>query len=247
MRTITMATTLALASMLLGVPRASAGMTPEQSCQTQRAKAAGKYAACVQAGISKYYSIANATGDVFVRFNAGLGKCVTKYAAVYGKLQAKALASPSAETCDAPRYVDNGNGTVTDNLTALQWEQKTDDASVHDRDDVYSWASVDTAADGTVFTAFVPAVNAAGLAGQRDWRLPTVAELLSITQPAYGLCTTEPCIDATFGLTASDGYWSATPYHANPFYAWGVHFGLGLPPSGIKPDFFYARAVRGGF
>jgi hypothetical protein len=45
----------------------------------------------------------------------------------------------------------------------------------------------------------------------------------------------------------SGGYWSSTPYQPNPDFAWGVHFGLGLPPSGTKPDFFYVRAVRGGF
>jgi hypothetical protein len=33
---------------------------------------------------------------------------------------------------EAQRYVDNGDGTVTDNTTHLMWEKKTTDGSVHD-------------------------------------------------------------------------------------------------------------------
>lgn len=246
MSTIKWVTTLTMVAALGGVPRAWAS-NPEQSCQAGRAKATGRYVACIQAGVAKFYAIANATGDVFADYVTGLGRCVTRYDATYGRLQAKALASPGTETCDSARYVDNGDGTLTDNLTALQWEKKTDDASVHDKDNVYSWSTTGTAADGTAHTGFLATVNGVGFAGQYDWRLPTVAELLSITQPAYLKCTSAPCIAATFGPTVPDGYWSSTPYQANPDFAWGVHFGLGLPPAGTKPDFFYVRAVRGGF
>ncbi len=32
-------------------------------------------------------------------------------------------------------YTDNGDGTVTDNQTGLTWEKKSDDGSIHDKDD----------------------------------------------------------------------------------------------------------------
>ena len=138
---------LALITMIVGTTTSYAAVTPEQACQAGRAKAAGKYTQCIQGEVSKFYS---GGGDP-----AKLGKCVTKYAITYDKLRAKALTSPAAETCDAARYVDNGNGTVTDNLGALLWEKKTTDATVHDEGNVYTWSAVPagTVADGTAFTA----------------------------------------------------------------------------------------------
>jgi len=41
-----------------------------------------------------------------------------------------------------PRFVDNGDGTVTDRLTALTWEKKSDDGSLHDQDLRLPWAGL---------------------------------------------------------------------------------------------------------
>jgi hypothetical protein len=49
----------------------------------------------------------------------------------------------------------NGDGTATDYDTGLQWEQKTDDGSVHDKDNTYSWSPTLGPPDGTAFTAFL--------------------------------------------------------------------------------------------
>src|SRR5438132_10452753 len=69
-------------------------------------------------------------------------------------------------------YVDNGNGTVTDLNTGLVWEKLSDDGTVHDKDNLYTWANA--------FTAHVAALNGTGFAGHTDWRLPNVRELQSI-------------------------------------------------------------------
>ena len=37
--------------------------------------------------------------------------------------------------CYTGRWTDHGNGTATDNTTGLMWELKTDDGSIHDKDD----------------------------------------------------------------------------------------------------------------
>src|SRR5208337_5058286 len=85
-------------------------------------------------------------------------------------------------------------GTVTDNLTTLQWEQKTETVggggSGTDQDNVnntYAWSTSGTAADGPAFTTFLPYPDGGepspsnGCLGARcDWRLPTMGELQSI-------------------------------------------------------------------
>ena len=36
-------------------------------------------------------------------------------------------------------FTDNGDGTITDNTTGLMWEKKSDDGSIHDKDNTYTW------------------------------------------------------------------------------------------------------------
>lgn len=57
-------------------------------------------------------------------------------------------------------YTDNGDGTVTDNVTGLMWQQ--------DPGDKMTW---DEAVDGA---------DSFDLAGYSDWRLPTIKELYSL-------------------------------------------------------------------
>src|SRR5690349_7704301 len=87
-------------------------VSPEQNCQAARHKAAGKYARC-QAN-------ANAQREKtidFSLFQTQTSRCRDKYRATWARLQAKYPAT----SCAASRFVDNGM-TVTDNLTALEWE-----------------------------------------------------------------------------------------------------------------------------
>ncbi|MCC2604506.1 Lcl C-terminal domain-containing protein [Planctobacterium marinum] len=80
---------------------------------------------------------------------------------------------------------------VRDNVTGLIWELKTNDAGLHDVDNTYSWVSSTTSEENqndsascTIANcntaAFVEAVNAEGLCGFYDWRIPTHNELMSI-------------------------------------------------------------------
>lgn len=69
-----------------------------------------------------------------------------------------------------PDYTDNGDGTVTDNVTGLMWQQSTDlngdgDMNV---DDKMSQAEALVGADSF------------SLAGYSDWRLPTIKEAYSL-------------------------------------------------------------------
>jgi hypothetical protein len=221
--------------------------TSEGNCQSGRAKAAATYAACAPKALAWVPLSPKATGG-----------CATRYEAKWAKLQAKA--SGSGATCDNPRFADNGDGTVTDRLTALQWEKKSNldgianPADPHDADNLYTWSAGgpgSTAADGTAFTSFLATLNgAACFASQCDWRLPTRRELQTIVTAAYPACTTRPCIDPAFGPTVDNFYWSATTLAFGPSFAWAVSFGN--VDSNIVYDLdktagLYLRAVRSGF
>ena len=107
--------------------------------------------------------------------------------------------------------------------------------------------------NGTAFTDFLGSLNScspagSGFAGHCDWRLPTLEELLTISDPSLGECNggTGPCIDPIFGPTIDQAYWTVTT--ANPFpsdFANVVNFGnyiAGLSKDGVH----HVRAVRRG-
>ena len=172
-----------------------------------------------------------------------------------------------------PRYVDNGDGTVTDNKTGLMWEKKTGTvnvppptASVHDVNNLYIWSAALPNPDGTLFTTFLATLNggdyynptdrldeSAGpgtcFASRCDWRIPTVVELQSIVALASPCGTGPPfpaCIDPAFGPTQTfDDYWSSSSLAGNLSDVWNVLFITGDVPFGSKSLAFYARAVRG--
>jgi hypothetical protein len=226
------------ASVAVCTAAAWAAPTPEQKCQAARAKAAGAYAACQQNVQAKSQRSPSYNVEKWV------SKCRVKYTGTWAKLQAKAALAGSL--CTAARFVDNLNGTVTDNLTGLVWEKKTNDATVHDEHNVYTWSNTGTAADGTAFTVFLSSLNSGGcFAGQCDWRLPSRDELQTVLLEPYP-CATSACIDAIFGWTQPNYYWSATsgPFPAG---AWFVIFSTGfVGGGGNKTDGLYVRGVRGG-
>ena len=235
---------IAGALLLLVAGTANAKQTPEQKCQKGRYDAAAKYAACQEKLVGKWFGSAITAA---VKLSPALSKCRVKYADAWLKLQKKAR--DTGAPCDRARFEDNGNGTVTDWLTGLQWEKKTDDDTVHDKDNLYSWSTLDgdtTDEDGTAFTTFVATLNAAPcFAGQCGWRLPTLLELQTILLGPYP-CTS-PCVDqAVFGPTVADFYWSATTYASNLGYAWFVYFGYGLVGGSNKDVTTSVRAVRAG-
>ncbi len=158
----------------------------------------------------------------------------------------------------ARSYTDNGDGTITDNVTGLMWEKKSDDGSIHDKDDTYTWgmASPPYTMDGTMVTEFLATLNAgAGFAGHTDWRLPNRFELESLldleneypaVNPAFNTSCWGGCTVTTCSCTQSDYYWSSTTSKTYPDLAWSVSLGGGYLGVLSKSNSTYVRAVRGG-
>ena len=122
----------------------------------------------------------------------------------------------------ADRYVDNGDGTVTDTCTGLMWQNTAPP-------ETYDWQQSLMYCDDLV------------LGGHSDWRLPNVRELLSIQE--YGQLV--PSVDPIFvESTFSDWYWSSSTAQDLPSLAWIVSFGVGIAKGWPKTAPYYARAVR---
>ena len=173
-----------------------------------------------------------------------------------------ATTSTTATTTTTLRFVDNGN-SITDNLTGLQWVETNDADGVEnflnpqDADNMYSWSSSGSAADGTVFRDYVQALNACtssgppptpvfeGFAAHCDWRLPTPAELQTILLAPFP-CGASPCIDPIFGPTAPSPYWTSNTFAGGSGNAWFIDFNNGSAFVNDKTVRLFARAVRGG-
>lgn len=245
-----------LAAVLLAPALAPAFVLrdPQTRCLRALHVAAAKYLACEQEAIADYVAVLGFDPT------KPLARCRAKYFATWPRLQRKSQGTGS--TCDRPRFTV-GSETVIDNLTALEWERKTQDGGMNDVGATWAWTDSDDGddedADGSVFTTFLATLNGTCFGGHCDWRLPSRAELPTIVRepgcsippcldPA-GCPSLPPCIDeATFGPTAVLDYWSATSYALVPSDVWGFSFGNGLVGTAPKDEFYQrpARAVRGG-
>jgi hypothetical protein len=153
---------------------------------------------------------------------------------------------------------------VRDNHTGLIWEVKTTDGGLRDQYNTYTWydpnspdGNPGTANGGTCTgstcdtTGFVQAVNAQGLCGASDWRMPTWRELQGIVDYSQS----HPAIDTGyFPNTPSSFFWSASPGafyerlpgNINLIGTWIVLFENGY--AGYFPRSYHGlvRLVRGG-
>jgi len=132
----------------------------------------------------------------------------------------------------AKSYTDNGDGTITDNVTGLMWAKDGNGAGCNNGATLTWNAAIDWA-EGLTF------------ATHSDWRLPNAVEIMTLMVEDAGQGA--PYINTTyFPNTVSDDYWSSTSRPSNTDSALCANFSNGLLDNYNKTNSTYVRAVRGG-
>jgi hypothetical protein len=149
-----------------------------------------------------------------------------------GQLQ-KGVPSP------APRFTDNGNGTVTDNLTRLIWMQNASDVGAVGFGQK-TWDDALTAANS--LKSGDAGLTDGSQAG--DWRLPNLRELQSLID--YGRSGPALPPDHPFTGVQSAYYWLSTTVADPTTAAWYMSFTSGSLNGGARSNTFYVLCVRGG-
>ncbi|MCP4346167.1 MAG: DUF1566 domain-containing protein, partial [Desulfobacterales bacterium] len=143
----------------------------------------------------------------------------------------------------SPRFTDNSNGTVTDNLTGLIWLKNANCAAA-----TRDWTTalsdvVQLNTDGTMNTNNCADTSNGG-SNQTDWRLPNRFELESladISQYNPALPTGHP-----FSSVQSSRYWSSSTYANNTSSTWAMNLTDGDVDYVSKTSVYYTWPVRGG-
>lgn len=161
-----------------------------------------------------------------------------------------------------PRFNDNGDGTMTDNLTGLTWLKDANCMATHypgaDKD-LSAQASWETAGDGAVSWQhaldFVASINSGAYpkcgGGKTGWRLPHVNEMDSLVNLFIGTAIPTP---TTLSWLTGEGfkniqtrlYWLSTTHAENPLTGWDIDMEFGWVVLDAKIWNHFVWPVRGG-
>ncbi len=120
-------------------------------------------------------------------------------------------------------FTDNGDGTITDNLTELIWQKNSFTDSL-------SWEQALVYSDTLA------------LNGNSDWRLPNVKELQSINVETL----TNPSFDQNyFSVSTAKKYWSSTSLPNQTLKAWYLDTQFGITTYDLKTLKHNLICVRG--
>jgi hypothetical protein len=130
------------------------------------------------------------------------------------------MPNPTAAGLPNPAsYVDNGDGTITDQVTGLTWA---------------------AAVDASGFEQDAAVAHCADMGGQ--WRLPTRVELLSLVD--FTIAPPGPTISPVFKDAPGRIFWTASLYAGDPGDVWTVGFDGGYSDYGIRNLPNLVRCVR---
>ncbi|MBF0537120.1 MAG: DUF1566 domain-containing protein [Nitrospirae bacterium] len=117
-----------------------------------------------------------------------------------------------------PRFTDNADGTVTDNLTGLVWSKNAGTPIAGAC--AYGLKTWQQALD------LMKCLNTAAYLGYSDWRLPNIKELFSLVDHADSypvIVQNHPFINVKSG-----NYWSSTVAYSNVQSAWYLNMDDGI-------------------
>lgn len=142
------------------------------------------------------------------------------------------LASPLALAATTPSsaFTDNGDGTVSHKTSGLTWKRCLEGES---------WTGSACSGSANMYTWS----QANALSGS-TWRLPTIAELLTIVERDGYMPTLNT---ALFPRPSPSQQWSATTDASYTSAAWYVDFNIGSSYSRDKGYTYPVRLVRGGY
>ena len=136
------------------------------------------------------------------------------------------------------RFTDNGNGTVTDNLTGLIWLKQASCLGTR------TWGDAITQA--TLLDS--------GRCGLTDgsttssWRVPNRNELQSLIDYTRAGNLDKLPAGHPFTAVQPNWYWSSTLFTPDPgFAAWAVDLGHGYVDRNSQSGTFYVWPVQGGY
>lgn len=133
--------------------------------------------------------------------------------------------NPGSSAPSSRRFLDNGNGTVTDPQTGLMWVRDSEAAGLAKQ---YPWREAIARCERLEY------------AGHKDWRLPNRTELLSLVD--YG--RRDPSADPSFFVAQPAPYWSSTTFAGGEQWAWAIRFDRGDVDFTDKNAPLYVRPVR---
>lgn len=119
-------------------------------------------------------------------------------------------------------YTDNFNGTVTDKVTGLIWQQ-TPPVVMY------------TPSNAATYCASL------SLGSRSDWRLPTIIELVTLSDFTGFTPAWDP--SSPFGSSPKSVYWTSTPV-AGATLQWAVNFTDGGPQTFTPSVAANVRCVR---
>lgn len=145
-----------------------------------------------------------------------------------------------------PRFTDNSNGTVTDNLTGLVWLKNAGCSGGMTWAAAMGWAM---ALESGPFS-WSCGLTDGSVAGQ--WRLPTIKELSTLVHrgvfnPAVpNTAGTGKWVEGSPFTGLQSQYWSSTTYAFVASNAWYMDLGPGNAGLGVKTAGVHGWPVRGG-
>jgi len=146
---------------------------------------------------------------------------VLKYLAEIAKyLSPEKVGVKSQESPDS-RFIDCGDGTIKDTKTGLMWQKEgSAERMTHEKAEEYC--------------------AKLSVGGHKDWRLPTVEELVSLVDyKKYS-----PAIASDLFKVETSWYWTSTIYAGSAGSAWVVNFGGGDVNWDNRGDDGFVLAVR---